>query len=178
MSRFVTVKGRLTYSDGTPIANKKIEIHSEPKFTYTDSNGCYEIPNVEIGIHTFKVFDSSDKLLVSCSIKVSDSVGKDSVDVTEKNVDVVNTNVSNNENIIEIDLIKNLKSPSKESQINDEEETENVVQESQSYEVEKTVKTGDSNPTSLMFYLAFVSCSVMVFLLFSRKYSKDEDVVE
>ena len=103
-ARFVTVKGVVMYKDGTPVANKRIEIHSTPRYTVTDENGYYEVNNVEVGDHKFIIFanDEDDTPLVTCDLSVT-KPDEDTVKVTFKseNTDVeTDTSVTD---ILEID---------------------------------------------------------------------------
>lgn len=103
-ARFVTVKGVVMYKDGTPVANKRIEIHSTPRYTVTDENGYYEVNNVEVGDHKFTIFanDEDDTPLVTCDLSVT-KPDEDTVKVTFKseNTDVeTDTSVTD---ILEID---------------------------------------------------------------------------
>lgn len=82
--RFVTVKGNLKYSDGTPIANKKIELHSEAKTVYTDKDGNYEFKEVEVGEHTLTIYSDNGSELAVCRLNVSDKTENDSIDVSKK----------------------------------------------------------------------------------------------
>lgn len=103
-ARFVTVKGVVMYKDGTPVANKRIEIHSTPRYTVTDENGYYEVKNVEVGDHKFTIFanNEDDTPLVTCDLSVT-KPDEDTVKVTFKseNTDVeTDTSVTD---ILEID---------------------------------------------------------------------------
>lgn len=103
-SRFVTIKGYVTYSDGTPIANKYIEVHSTPRYATTDENGYYEINNVETGTHKFKIFNDSSMTseIVTCDLEVT-TPNNDTVQVTFKSPDVdVQTDTSQTD-VLQID---------------------------------------------------------------------------
>jgi LPXTG-motif cell wall-anchored protein len=52
-----TVKGRVTSVDGTPLSNIRIELHSDPRYTFTDNQGYYSFDNVDLGEHTISIND-------------------------------------------------------------------------------------------------------------------------
>ncbi len=85
--RLVTVKGYLTYKNGEPVANKKIEIHSTVRTAITDADGYYEIRNVETGSHKFTLFNDDGTDLITCDLNITKS-GQDTVSVTYKMEDV------------------------------------------------------------------------------------------
>ena len=89
-ARFVMIKGYLTYKNGEPVANKKVEIHSTVRDTVTDANGYYEIKNVEIGNYKFTVFNDDGTDLITCDIEIRKD-GQDTISVTYK---MENTDVS------------------------------------------------------------------------------------
>ncbi|TDG00894.1 MucBP domain-containing protein [Paenibacillus piri] len=47
-----TIYGVVKDSDGKPLAGVQVELHSNPRITYTDENGAYSFDNVELGKHT------------------------------------------------------------------------------------------------------------------------------
>lgn len=138
-ARFVTVKGYITYTDGTPIANKRIEIHSTPRYAVTDENGYYEIKNVEVGDHKFKIFaDDVDTPLVTCDLSVT-KPNEDTVKVTFKTEDCeVETDTSVTD-ILKIDAILPLYKITVKDEYYDGTTLEKSV-----LRVEKTVKSGDN----------------------------------
>jgi hypothetical protein len=100
-SKFVTIKGYVTYNDGTPIANKWIELHSSPRYAQTDDKGYYEITNVAIGEHTFTISDSQGaEPFVTCGVSIS----KDSTNTVQIQFKadgaVVDTNTDDNNTVI------------------------------------------------------------------------------
>lgn len=138
-ARFVTVKGYITYTDGTPIANKRIEIHSTPRYAVTDEFGYYEIKNVEVGDHKFKIFaDDTDTALVTCDLSVT-KPNEDTVKVTFKTDDCeVETDTSMTD-VLKIDAILPLYKITVKDEYYDETTLEKSVTRT-----EKTVKSGDS----------------------------------
>ena len=85
--RLVTVKGYLTYKNGEPVANKKVEIHSEVRTAITDADGYYEIRNIEAGNHKYTVFNDDGTDLITCDLNIAKS-GQDTAEVTYKMRDV------------------------------------------------------------------------------------------
>lgn len=138
-ARFVTVKGFITYTDGTPIANKRIEIHSTPRYAVTDEFGYYEIKNVEVGDHKFKIFaDDTNTPLVTCDLSVT-KPDEDTVKVTFKTEDCeVETDTSVTD-VLKIDAIL----PLYKITVKDEYYDGTTLEKSET-RVEKTVKSGDA----------------------------------
>ena len=81
--RLVTVKGYLTYKNGEPVANKKVEIHSKVRSAITDANGYYEINHIETGKHKYTVFNDDGTDLIACDLNITKS-GQDTAAVTYK----------------------------------------------------------------------------------------------
>jgi hypothetical protein len=67
----LSISGRLFDTAGKPIANKKIEIHSSPKMTITDTNGYYKFENVEFGEHILYIKDDSGIEIANLPIVIS-----------------------------------------------------------------------------------------------------------
>lgn len=98
--RFVTVKGNLKYSDGTPIANKKIELHSEAKTAYTDKDGNYEFKEVETGEHTLTIYSDNGSEMAVCSLNVSDKAENDSINISRKDNCEIYSNILGDEFVV------------------------------------------------------------------------------
>lgn len=104
--RMVTVMGYLYYEDKTPIANKRIELHSEPRNTKTNDIGYYVIPNVEVGDYNLRIYDDNDEVLASCNVVVAPAAENDSVGViTQVSDSDIKTEVRPSENEIQVDVI-------------------------------------------------------------------------
>ncbi|HYE10302.1 MAG TPA: LPXTG cell wall anchor domain-containing protein, partial [Patescibacteria group bacterium] len=56
--QYGTVKGKATDIYGNPIINLRVELHSEPRATFTNEYGEYEFVDVELGEHTITVIDA------------------------------------------------------------------------------------------------------------------------
>ena len=81
--RFVTVKGTLKYTDGTPVANKRIELHSDVKVAYTDENGSYEFTEVEVGEHKLTIFYDNGNAMAEVTLNVAKAnEGEDKANVS------------------------------------------------------------------------------------------------
>lgn len=72
------VKGYVKDGEGNPIIEARVELHSNPRVTYTDYQGFFQFDNVEIGDHKIFVVDerisNSLMLLSSITIKEGDRV--------------------------------------------------------------------------------------------------------
>lgn len=72
-----SIKGKIT-TNGKPLANAMITLHSDPITAYTDAEGNYEFKNVTIEEHTLTIYNGSAiaaKLLVDVSVDTSTSEG-------------------------------------------------------------------------------------------------------
>lgn len=106
---YATVKGQLTYADGSPVANKKVEIHSSPRYTYTNDMGYYEFENVEVGEHTLTIYDNENVKLLTCTLEVKESESN-KVEVVFKNDCEVTTDISDI-GVIKVNAILSVASP-------------------------------------------------------------------
>jgi len=102
--RLVTVKGYLTYKNGEPVANKKVEIHSEVRTAMTDAEGYYEIKNVEAGNHKYTVFNDDGTDLITCDLNIAKS-GQDTAEVTYKMRDTEISIDFPSADVLEIDAV-------------------------------------------------------------------------
>ncbi len=55
----IDFSGQIFYTDGTPCANRVIELHSDPKRTTTDSEGVFHFEDVETGTHKLSMLDET-----------------------------------------------------------------------------------------------------------------------
>lgn len=66
----LSLSGRLVYEDGTPVANTLVELHSDPRSTYTDAQGSFFFYNVAQGDHTVYVKDDDGNVMASTPIAI------------------------------------------------------------------------------------------------------------
>jgi hypothetical protein len=69
--RLVTIKGWVRYTNGTPFAHGLVELRSEPRVTYTDSEGYFTFENVEEGEHVINVLGSQGQVLASAQVRIT-----------------------------------------------------------------------------------------------------------
>lgn len=86
-----TVDGRVLNSNGYPLANKIVELHSDPQRTKTDSNGYYKFESVPTGEHVLTVYDDTAATRVLCKVKLNIKVDKSETTIGSKDT---NFNVS------------------------------------------------------------------------------------
>ena len=70
----VTIKGRVIYTNGSPFAHGLVELHSEPRTTYTDSEGYFIFEDVEDGEHTISVLGRNREVLASCKVVINRNI--------------------------------------------------------------------------------------------------------
>ncbi len=66
-----TLEGRILDEDGNPLANKIVELHSEPITTRTDTDGNYRFENVTSGEHTLFVKEEDGTEIATMPLKVT-----------------------------------------------------------------------------------------------------------
>jgi hypothetical protein len=71
VQRLVIIKGWVKYTDGTPFAHGLVELRSEPRVTYTDSEGYFTFENVEEGEHVINVLGSQGQVLASAQVRIT-----------------------------------------------------------------------------------------------------------
>ena len=112
-TRTATLNGYV-YSGGNPVENAIVELHSVIKTTTTDSNGYYELKNVEIGNHTLNIKNSNQEIIGTSKLEMKNSddekitignkkiiLSKEStnvetlLDIEQENIDIKKLNVVN-----------------------------------------------------------------------------------
>ena len=63
--------GRITLTDGTPLADGTLELHSEVKKGKTDQDGWFFFEDVEPGLHSLFVLDESGKTQAEIKLELS-----------------------------------------------------------------------------------------------------------
>lgn len=66
---YFSLCGKVLYTDGTPYAYSRVELHSDPKYTYTDATGYFCFLKVEPGQHTINVVRDG-VVQASCTVSV------------------------------------------------------------------------------------------------------------
>lgn len=66
----IDFSGQVLYTDGTPCANEKIELHSDPMRTVTDAEGFFYFADVEIGEHHLSILDESGSPVSEMTIQI------------------------------------------------------------------------------------------------------------
>lgn len=70
LNKVAVVDGYVKDDNGNPLANFKVELHSEPRYTYTDANGYFKFEDVEMGAHMLVLFDTTDNKICEFAINV------------------------------------------------------------------------------------------------------------
>lgn len=66
----IDFSGQVLYTDGTPCANQKIELHSDPMRTITDAEGFFCFANVEIGEHHLSILDETGSPVSEMTVQI------------------------------------------------------------------------------------------------------------
>ena len=110
-----TVTGTLLDVNGNPISGATVEIHSEVRTGTTDSNGNFEIEDVEVGNHEIIFKNSSNEIIATDTFKlISSNVegvsGKEVTGNTDKGTVETVIKLNNSNSIGEIKVDSSLKS--------------------------------------------------------------------
>lgn len=76
--------GKVTYSNGEPVAGRVLELHSDPITTTTVSNGAFLFANVPEGTHTIYVMNTDGSIAAQREIQVVHDEAADGVSVDLK----------------------------------------------------------------------------------------------
>lgn len=150
-TKVAIVDGYLRDDNGNPIKNSKVEMHSDPMYTYTDENGYFKFEDVEIGNHTLKVFNSENNMICEFAIDVNivESAVKDNYVSNDYKWDstINESNVSLNIDGIKIDV------PDEDPTIPDEDPPQ----------------TGDTSNIHIYMILCLLSLACFIGALVTRK---------
>ena len=64
------LSGQTLYTDGSPAAGLRMQLHSEPIETQTDSAGNFLFPNVEQGEHSISVLSATGDVLAQREVQI------------------------------------------------------------------------------------------------------------
>ena len=70
-NRALHVAGQVLYTDGTPYADGRVELCSEPRITTTDGRGRFFYESAQPGTHILSVLDGNGKALAKCEFTIS-----------------------------------------------------------------------------------------------------------
>ncbi|WP_055665424.1 MucBP domain-containing protein [Desnuesiella massiliensis] len=65
------VEGTVTDIDGKPLKGVRVELHSNPQYTFTDENGHYKFTDVELGDHVIRISDTNYSSIKEFRISVA-----------------------------------------------------------------------------------------------------------
>lgn len=66
----IHLSGIVAYTDGTPAAGRRLELHSDPITTVSDSKGGFLFPNVPQGEHTISILTDEGEVQVQRKINI------------------------------------------------------------------------------------------------------------
>ena len=66
----IHLSGTVAYTDGTPAAGRRLELHSDPVTTVSDSKGGFLFPNVPQGEHTISILTDEGEIQVQRKINI------------------------------------------------------------------------------------------------------------
>lgn len=100
------VSGKIIGIDGKPLAYVKVELHSNPRVTYTDMNGYYEFNDIELGNHSIYVMNPiTNEELGSIKVFVKSTEKVKEMDIKETVIsEGINLNEDNLEEVVDIKL--------------------------------------------------------------------------
>lgn len=83
-NRVLHVAGQVLYTDGTPYADGRVELRSEPRITTTDSRGRFFYESAKPGTHTLSVLDGNGKALAKCEFTISRKAGEQPINIQKQ----------------------------------------------------------------------------------------------
>lgn len=83
IGRKIHLAGQILYTDGTPAANSLVQLHSEPRETYTDRAGRFFFDSVETGNHTVTVLKDG-QVVAQNKVEITQEPGKRNLAVQQK----------------------------------------------------------------------------------------------
>ena len=63
MQQIFHLAGKINYTNGRPYAQGRVQLHSEPRETVTDTNGSFTFFHVEGGEHQIRILDRTGNVL-------------------------------------------------------------------------------------------------------------------
>ncbi len=83
-TRVLHVSGQVLYTDGSPYADGRVELRSEPRITTTDESGRFFYESAEPGTHTLSVLDGDGRALAKCEFVISRGAGDQPINITKQ----------------------------------------------------------------------------------------------
>lgn len=149
------VFGIVIDTDGKPRVGERVELHSKPRVTYTDTEGRYSFDNVELGNHTIILRGS--KIVEVSIVVVHDLTSGDKQeikidDTTEVVTGAVSLDENQTERQIDFELVKDLVEDTTDEEpiddtIKDEEKKEDKVTDKGKTSEDNTGKNDDKGKT-------------------------------
>ena len=184
-SRFapVTVRGDLCYSDGTPMRDVKVELEGENKSTISDTLGHFEIGGLGVGTHIVNMTNQSGELIVKCKVIVNSNEGPQA-SLISKDIDYVYIDFVGSD-VVEIDGNQTVTQSSSSStspiteqpakKVGSASATNATNVTNATSTISDDTKTGDSNMTTVLVFLAFLSLGSVALILTLNKKAKVSD---
>lgn len=75
--------GQVVYTDGSPAAGLKLELHSDPIEALTDAEGTFLFPNAPFGSHRILVYGTDGAVAAERPISIGQSAAEEGVSISE-----------------------------------------------------------------------------------------------
>lgn len=101
---YFNLTGRVLYTDGTPYANSRVELHSNPRYTYTDALGYFSFEDVEPGRHIINVV-MNGVVQASCTVDVEADASYTDSQIVELDDGSFSIRISLDVSVLELTLV-------------------------------------------------------------------------
>ncbi len=113
-----TVTGIIKMKNGKPLTNARLELHSKPLTTYTDSKGYFEFNNVPLGDHKLYLADltiTDEKILIkTLQVATADETKYIPISKTVKDLETAQVTLTETDPEKEVKMIVDFELPEKE----------------------------------------------------------------
>ena len=82
MQQIFHLAGKINYTNGRPYAQGRVQLHSEPRETVTDTNGSFTFFHVEGGEHQIRILDRTGNVLGERKVNLFSAQAESGVNVS------------------------------------------------------------------------------------------------
>ncbi len=100
----LSISGVVLYSDGRPVADHTVQLHSEPMTTVTDEKGYFFFHQAISGTHMLSVLDSDGKTIATCPVELIASKNSSTVVISGSAADGYSIELPADALVVEIEV--------------------------------------------------------------------------
>lgn len=101
---YFKLTGRVLYTDGTPYASSRVELHSNPRYTDTDTLGYFSFEDVEPGSHVINVVRNG-VVQATCSVEVDADASYNDTQIVKLDDGSFSIRISLDVSVLELTLV-------------------------------------------------------------------------